>query len=607
MLVIIQLLFFSFSCVSLFARAHTTIIVPTPAALRADLLAAHSAQYKIAERFTRGLKIHSDLIGEISFRPQAIAQTLFNPDLVRLNQWNVIRISGSEAKQRCSRDWFADYFGLKRPVITNFSFEPWVSNAMLTTDIEYRFSCNNLWSIRAFTPIVATWWNLGAVEHNIQSSQCNSSYPAGYFSDLFTPVSQVEQAAQVIGVPCVSLLCTARQFFSEMLAPDLSTPNGTALFVPLEQSRFPRDAKSRVGLADIYATFGKTVVHAKKGHLDLMSAILIPASRYTDTHHLFGPMFGNGGHWGLGAACDAQAYIWQNEAACTWTLASFYASIMHLFDTTSCRTVDLCNGAHSRYMTALQMNKLDQTTGPDLLTFSGLFTPVANLTTVRVKISTAIQANAATLVTFAHHKQRYSFGYDFYARSCEKIDLVDDCLPFDTDNWALKGDAFVYGFIPMDTSPTAAISNTPVPLGVSQSCATIRRGANNTGPQSNVDIFSFNDGVDNPTGAQFGSIILTRQPLQTATPDNQQFRSTPLTLLSRQDLNLNSVRTRGLQQGVLAQWAYLFETPKKTGSIRIGTRIVFGMKTALPNQPHHRCENTSLNTWSIWFGGGIAL
>src|SRR5439155_22909154 len=130
-----------------------------------------------------------------------------------------------------------------------------------------------------------------------------------------------------------------------------------------------------------------------------------------------------------------------------------------LFNAHQCRVFDLCGKPNSRYMLAskltTQTNGLDGNTVTGTLgstnvqtasnyQFDNQFAPVANLTRRNVCVSVAVQGDVAA--KFAYNNGcgfSWDLGYNFWARSCEKICLkscgAND--PLNGNTWVLKGDS----------------------------------------------------------------------------------------------------------------------------------------------------------------------
>ncbi len=128
------------------------------------------------------------------------------------------------------------------------------------------------------------------------------------------------------------------------------------------------------------------------------------------------------------------------------------ANLTHMFKNEQRRCFDLCGKPLSRYMLAARVN--DENTvdleGNGVLAdalFSSEFTPVANITTFDVDVKVGVNADIALWLNYTCGGWSWDFGYNIWARSCEKITFPnDDCdnpcnlNTFREDTWVLKGD-----------------------------------------------------------------------------------------------------------------------------------------------------------------------
>src|SRR5205807_953703 len=77
---------------------------------------------------------------------------------------------------------------------------------------------------------------------------------------------------------------------------------------------------------------------------------------------------------------------------------------------------------------------------------------------------------------YTHRNSTWSIGYSLWKRGCEHIHMRD-CTNFD-NTWALKGDAFMFGFVAENTSGMGLPIETAVPLSATEMRATINTGTN---------------------------------------------------------------------------------------------------------------------------------
>jgi len=205
---------------------------------------------------------------------------------------------------------------------------------------------------------------------------------------------------------------------------------------------------------------------------------------------IFEPVVGNGKHWEAGGGLSAH---WTGSYKDGTDTLSFYidANITHLFKTRQCRTFDLCGKPLSRYMLAAKMtaevhdlqNALEQSPAYQ---FADEFSSVANLSTINVDVSAAVQGDLVFKFAFSHRNFELDAGYEFWGRSCEKVcPRKCDIQP---ETWALKGDAFVYGF-------TGFSSSSAIALSASENDATVFCGTNNAQRivQNNLRLTTWSD------------------------------------------------------------------------------------------------------------------
>ncbi len=233
--------------------------------------------------------------------------------------------------------------------------------------------------------------------------------------------------------------------------------------------------------------------------------------------------------------------------------------------------------------------------------FKDMFTPVANLTTVDVKVGIGAQVDLALMLSYVSRNYSFDIGYNLWARTCERIKLDCDCPTklADGHTWVLKGNSFVYAQSGDSQTITklcfnecdgTAIDNVGIDtpsamaykLGPSQSKATIHDGSTNNNfdiiPLTPTDvIFATNRNVDSPrlvihrtvyhsTPLQSGPPVAPRadaisfDPLLTfCTGQHQQFfalNSYNPVYLTECDIDFESAATKGLSHKVFAHFSY---------------------------------------------------
>jgi len=457
-----------------------------------------------------------------SFAPNKIAQCLFGDSFRKDPLCNryVIPIQGSKIYGRDKTSWFADYFYLPATYDGFITFNPTIKNFCCNFDLllELDRIAKGLY-VRVLMPFVHTNWDLNLCEEMKPSSDPRG-YEPGYFSQDNYPTREM--------VP----------LFSYYAKGDTPAPSPLAanniIWHPLCYARMCQCARKRTGLAEIRADLGLNLLDCTDRHIGVYLQAAAPTGNAAHASYLFDAAIGNGNHWEVGAGISAH---WQHKIDEYSSLGfHFDACITHLFERTQCRTFELQCKPNSAYMLAAKFaNNLpsdedaaDATDGqvgsglnniaPGLPNdpaiqatavskqFDGEYSPVANLSTINVRVSVPAQADIVAMVRYTCKETTWDFGYNFWGRSCERINDSKTCTPgslYDPtlkDTWALKGDARMFGF--QGISPDG--TNPPdfymaVSLSATQSKATICGGTNDiTAEQIGIPNVDYNPNVDNP-------------------------------------------------------------------------------------------------------------
>ncbi len=430
---------------------------------------------------------------EQTFNGEKIARALFNDALVRDKTCKdslAFNVEGSLVPHRDSRALLAENFGLPTDYSSVVTIHPKIKNFIL--DIDFYIGLDEWlpgWYVRLHTPLVHTVWNLNFCE-KVKNPGSNT-YPLGYFNGI-----NYATTGNPYGVSRANLVDTFDDYISQRRTPAIEG----VTFYPLEKARISECPLDDTKFSEIQCAVGWNFCTDECYHAGFNLRGSIPIGTRPLGIYLFEPIIGNGKLWELGAGFTGH---WMPWISCDGTNnIAFYldANITHLFKARQTRTFDFCNKPLSRYMLAATMtapavnlfNTDDETTRmAPMYQFDNDFAPVANLSTIAVDVGAAVQADVVLKFAFTHCNYQFDIGYDFWARSCEEICPRCACTwPHMT--WALKGDAFVYGFTftPPDTIAQA------VPLSASELDATIFCGTNNaqrTGPF----VWEQNPGIDN--------------------------------------------------------------------------------------------------------------
>ena len=563
--------------------------------------------------------------GTRSFDADAIAGRLFG--ISRAPQFNdktAIRISGSQVPNRAPTDWLADYFGLSPQYQSTLTFNPRISNLII--DFDFYFGLDE-WVpglyFKAHAPVVATRWDLNfdEIPHNDIPLQ---GYPAGYFAPS--------------AVPANDLISTATDFFTYR---DFPTLTDGVTFEPLSFALLERRRQHKTALAEIQMALGYNFLLCPDYHLGFNFRVDAPTGNRPHARIAFEPIVGNGKHWAVGAGITGHYTFWESCDGETSLGLYVDGNFTHLCRTHQTRTFDLVGRPVSRYMLAEQLgtpvmnlfaNPAQGTAANSTVPsaqFKNNFTPVANLTTLPVKSSFPLQADVTALFNYSSCGLSIDVGYNLWALTCERLAIIHDAgpLPLDSGNvWALKGDAFVYGFAAADGTTNPPAPGTPIALSATENSATISSGTNalltNQFPNQNP-------GIDNPQFALYSTdnnndqIVVS--PGDSSGSTTQQRTSLDPIFLSPASIDLESGRTRGLSHKLFAHISYTWQRcDTVVPYVGIGGKAEFGPRHAEPQCAAGSsclippvtapaaacvsctgCQRTNISEWGVWVKGGI--
>jgi hypothetical protein len=596
------------------------------------------------------------LEGTRSFKADRLARCLFGDSLASNCDCPTIRVSGSQVANRLTRDWLADYFGLPVDFASTITVKPRVSQFIADFDLWVGLDC---WAqglyFRVHAPVVYTRWNLRAEECVIDAGLVG--YQQGYFDSESIAVADLNKKALNF----------------------LSGRKGVANITPLQTSKWAlcdgcSDSLTDTKLSDIQFAFGWDFVRCDDYHFGLELRGAGPTGTRPDGEFFFEPVVGNGHHWEAGAGLTSHVILWR-DCDCERSFGLYIDAIVtHLFKTRQCRNFDLCNSPNSRYMLAERFNTpvlgglQGNTTGgaaplptvgftPATSQFKDMYQPVANLTKQQVKVSSGVQGDVVVLFDYTSCGFSWDIGYEFWGRSCEKIDC--DCPPTalsgsnSNAGWALKGDASVYGF-PMQLDPggTSALSGgAPVALSATESQSNIYFGTNTPCGTTFDATQRQNPNVDNAQFAYAGTLPLLVQPPLTG-PDNLSFddqlsgqtkTSIQPIFLSCNDINYAGARTRGTSHKFFTNFSYTWcenecwvpflgigakvewapgcgndnccfdgscpttQTCNTVCNVSCSTDCDTACGTSSCNTDCDSCKRCALSEWGVWLKGGVSF
>jgi hypothetical protein len=508
-----------------------------------------------------------------SFNSNSIQHCLFGNSL---QQCNHIVVSGSNIADRSSQDWLADYFYLPTDFQSILSFNPVIDNFIIDPTVYFGL---DQWIkgmyVTLYFPIVHSRWDLQFQERVISAGVANDA--PGYVT------------ADVTGLPRQDLLNNFTEYaHGQTIAPINNVDN--VIFGGLEYALIRSQKNISTRVADIRVTMGIDIINNETGRFGLYLEGAAPTGNKPEGYYLFEAIVGNNFHWEFGFGISGQYNFWCSVDEKHNTALILQGSFTHLFGKQHIRTCDLIDKPLSRYMLAQRMtdqvtNLLADTQAPNYQ-FADEYAPLANLTTMPVDVKVGLQADIVCMFHYTNSCWNVDLGYNFWARSCERIEAIPENSRLARESWALKGDASLFGF----TQGT----NAPVALSSTQSGADITNGATT--------------GIDNPQPAFTSSSIPL---LQAPSGTTQITTSAPVVLLSLDDVSL--LGTRGMSSTVFAHINFNFDAQSDGWQpfIGLGGQAEF----AHGNQCHSSgtcntcppCIPCAVSQWGFWIKGGASF
>jgi hypothetical protein len=498
-----------------------------------------------------------------------------------------IRIQGTKVRSRIPNALMAENFYLPTDFESEVRFHPVIENALV--DFNLYLGLDNLAPglyFRIHTPLCHTRWALNMHEKVINPGTFN--YDPGYFNDTFTGSgAEPFQDPNAYGIKRSRMLANFSEYIQDGQAID--GVEGMQ-YDGLKYARIPHNALHKTGLAEITAAFGWNFWQSEDFHFGINARAAAPTGNRPCGKYLFEPIVGNGHHWELGAGITAHVCLMHTESE--MSDLSFYLDsyFTHLFSTRQCRTFDLCGSPLSRYMLAMQFTdsatdlragSIDMTLAQDKH-----FVPLANLTTIPVDVSALFQGEFLFKLAYTYKNFQFDIGYDLWARSCENIKPCNTHA-LSSHLWALKGDAFTFGFSGFSTMPgNFTIEQPGIPLSATESEATIFNGTNNY--PSGLEIESVpldwnqNPGVDSVALAYDvqGNHLYTHLIGKTgpSATDNWDFVGTSSMpqFISANSLGFDRASTKSYSQKLFMHFNYIFHCHQWTPYIGLGLEIEFG-------------------------------
>lgn len=568
-----------------------------------------------------------------SFKAKDLAQALFC-DALNLSCCDqpTLRIQGTKVNNRDAKALMAENFYLPTDYNSVVTFEPRVENFLI--DFNFYLGLGSWLEglyFRVHAPVCYTRSSLNYNEEILNPG--SSAYGAGYFTDSWS-----FNGTSTIGLARDNMLGSFQEYITD--GNSIATTN-SILFDPLCNARWSRCRMTKTRVADLEMALGWNFLSCPDYHLGLQVRGAAPTGNRPTGQYLFEPIVGQGHHWELGGGLTTHYCFWRSCDECQSFDVYVDANVTHLFKTRQCRTFDLVNKPLSRYMLAAKFGtpvvdlfaaETPTTFQAPSAQFQKEYMPVANITTIPVDVSAAVQADVALKFAYSRNCWQLDLGYNFWARTCEKISpRCDTCCigKFPENTWGLKGDEAMFGFPLTGTT----VLTQGIGLSATESNATIFNGTNGSLP-------STNPGIDNPKLAFFGQSLT--EILVTKAIDAAQFQQVNTSLnpvfIKESDLDIEGARQKGLSNKIFVHFGYTWEDHCNwIPYLGVGAEVEFGgidkkcscdsknackpcstkcatttknCKTSCKsgkNSKNTDCMKIALSQWGVWIKGGVSF
>lgn len=559
-----------------------------------------------------------------TFRGYQLAEALFCDALdcrACNNHCSTFLVQGTKREGRYAKALMAENFYLPADYYSEITVQPRIDNFLVDLNFYLGLDewCNGLY-FRIHTPICHTRWNLNFCENIIDPGTLN--YDPGYFNGTLEGTYHNQY-----GINRGKML----QSFEDYIVNNGAIEGVSGIICnSLNYARISKCELTKTRLAELTAAFGWNVVNRENGTFGISLRGAAPTGNRPEACYLFEPIVGNGHHWELGFGINSRWCMWR---ACDENDdLSFYfdANVTHLFKTRQCRTFDLCGKPLSRYMLATKFtaNVDDLLAGPEQVApdyqFTGEYMPVANLTTFAVDVSASAQADLVFKFAYSHSNFQCDIGYNLWARSCLQISPHGNAYQsnFSSNTWALKGDAFMYGFT---TSAGRFVEDSGVALSASESDATIFTGTNEWPNGFDNLAWNQNPGVDYRQLAYNDNL----QPLYTSILSSTIISNVNTSLnpvfINACDFNIDGARTKGISHKVFANFGYVWKDRQDWQPfLGLGAEVEWAHhdngfccsscnnRTSCCKENCHShkdscCKSVALTQWGVWVKGGVSF
>lgn len=591
-----------------------------------------------------------------TFRSDRLAKALFGCYVDNCDQ---ILIQGSDVENRDENALLADYFYLPTDFSSVVKVKPIISDLIFDYNfyVGFNWRCIENAYFRFYGPLVRSKWSLNMKECIVNSGD-NDHFP-GYFTPCEMPRSALlDGFCDYLsgGHPasiCATVMNDGRNQDPNPL--DVGDELASTVFRGLDyMTACCGGSRTATTIADLRAELGWNFWNTECYHLGLNAQAAFPTGTRPSAQYLFDPVVGNGKHWEFGAGVTGHYIFWECGDFEKSFGINLDANLNYMFANHEQRTFDLKGKCLSRYMLAaregVQVAVVGALAGLDqqeeFITPCGQFKyeyqPVANLTTLDIKVKNGLHADVAVWFNYTNNNLSVDLGYDLWARTHDEIEVRENCQQcpnlcddINQDVWVLKGTAQMYGFVDRNlTSTDNCNPNFAIPLSASQTgsmdnCGVFTSGATIT---SGADLDNPLPGWGNLSGNELEREPLYDSPTSTS---NQVDISVSPNYINCENIDL-CARPKAVSNKVWTNVQWTWDLDRDCNPLRckpflgIGGEVEFGVvknpadcdcsscpTTCTTTCPSYTCDTSccpcdsdnypsiAASQWGIWIKGGM--
>ena len=197
-----------------------------------------------------------------------------------------------------------------------------------------------------------------------------------------------------------------------------STPTDSA-FVGLQYGKINGKQTSSAKFGDIDVAVGYNFLANDRSHLGVALRFTGPTGNKPTAEYVLEPVWGNGGHWGLGGEVFGHATLWQGHDDRELQLWGDI-QVQHLFKAAQVRSFDLtANGAGSKYLLVADFGTAGTTFGS-----GSTVQQLINVSSLAVNSTVGAEVDMALMLQYNCHNWQFDLGYNFAGKSKETLALV---------------------------------------------------------------------------------------------------------------------------------------------------------------------------------------